>query len=262
MSLIHPTAIISEGAEIGDGTSIGPYTVIGPHVKIGKNNSIHAHVVLDGRTSMGDGNRVYSFSCLGKNSQDLKYRDDMVTYTQIGDNNTFREYTTVHAASIEGESTVIGNDCHILAYSHIAHDCILGNNIIISSNVMIAGHVLIDDNAIINGMSGAQQFCHIGRFAFIGGTNKVIKDILPFCIADGNPSVPRAINKIGMERNGFSSDQIKIVRDAYKIIIRSGKPLEEAAALLQEKYPDNPEVNEMIDFAVTSKTGIARPAKK
>jgi len=153
MSEIHPTAVISEGAEIGEGTSIGPYSVIGPDVKMGKNNIIQAHAVIEGRTTMGDGNEVFSFSCLGKKSQDLKYRDDMVTYTRIGDNNRFREYTTVHAASIDGESTVIGNNCLVLAYSHVAHDCVLANNIIISSAVMIAGHVTIDDNAIINGMS-------------------------------------------------------------------------------------------------------------
>jgi UDP-N-acetylglucosamine acyltransferase len=259
---VHPSAEVCQGAEIGEGSTIGAFSYIGPNVKMGRNNNVHSHAVVDGFTEMGDGNQVYSFACLGKNSQDLKYRDDMTTYTKIGNNNTFREYVTVNAASIDGESTIIGDSCHLLSYSHIAHDCILANRIIISSDAMVAGHVIIGDNAVINGKTGVGQFVKIGKFAFIGGFNKVTRDILPFCIAEGSPSELRAVNKIGMERNGFDADAIKAVRFAFKTIIRSGIPLEEAIEILSKEYPNQKEVAEMVDFALNCKIGLARPKNK
>jgi UDP-N-acetylglucosamine acyltransferase len=262
MSNIHPSAVICDGAVIGEGTTIGAFCYIGPDVRMGKNNKIHAHAVIDGFTEMGDGNQVYSFACLGKNSQDLKYREDMTTYTKIGNNNTFREYVTVNAASIDGESTIIGDNCHLLSYSHIAHDCVLANGIIISSNAMLAGHVIIDDNAIVNGKTGVAQFVRIGKFAFIGGFNKVNRDILPFCIAEGNPSELRAVNRIGMERHGYDAEAIKAVRDAFRTLIRSGIPLAEAVEIVGKDFPEQKEVAEMVDFALNSKLGLARPKKK
>ncbi|OVE81028.1 acyl-[acyl-carrier-protein]--UDP-N-acetylglucosamine O-acyltransferase [bacterium M21] len=258
---IHPAAVIEDGAVIGDGCKIGPFCYVGPNVKLGKNNLLHSNVVIDGNTEMGDGNEVYSFACLGKVSQDLKFKAGMVAYTKIGDGNTFREYVTVNAAS-EGATTTIGNNCLFLSYSHIAHDCILGNNIIISTDTKMAGHVEVGNHAIINAKTGIVQFVRIGDFAFIGGLNKVAKDILPYCIADGIPSEIRAINKIGLERNGYDADAIKRIYSAYKAIIRSGKPLDEAAAELQERFPDDEDVQKMITFAQESKLGLARPRAK
>jgi len=258
---IHPTSIIEKGAEIGDGCQIGPYCTVGPNVKLGRNNILQSHVVLDGHTIIGDDNEIYPFACLGKISQDITYQEEWVVYSRIGNGNVFREYTTVNAASIEGESTIIGNDCLFLSYSHVAHDCVLGNNIIVSGETLLAGHVHVDDHAIINGMTGIVQFVHVGKYAFIGGFNKVTKDVLPYCIADGFPSVIRGINKIGLARKGFSTDQIKIIRDGYRTIIRSGLTLKEALKKLNEKYPGVPEVQDMITFAEASKVGLARPRK-
>jgi len=257
---IHPTAIIEEGARIGEGCRVGPYCQVGPHVVMGRDNVLQSHVVIDGHTVLGDHNEVFSFACLGKFSQDLKFKSDWISHTRIGDHNVFREYVTVNASSIEGESTIIGDHCFFLSYSHVAHDCVLGDHVIISSDSKMAGHVEIGDHAIVSAKTGIVQFVRIGRFAFIGGFNKVAKDILPFSIADGFPSVVRAINKVGLERNGYSSEQMLAIRDAFRTLMRSGLPRKEAVEVLDEKYPDNPEVQEMIAFARASKTGLARPA--
>ncbi len=256
---IHPTAVIEDGAVIGEGNQIGPFCHIGPNVKLGNDNILQSHVVIDGNTQVGNGNLFFSFACIGKDSQDLKFKEGMTAYTKIGNKNNFREYVTVNAASIDGETTSIGNGCNFLSYSHVAHDCVVEDNVIISSNSMLAGHVLVERHAIINGKSGVVQFCRVGKFAYIGGYNKVTKDILPFCIADGMPSEPRAINKIGMERNGFDGDTISKVRQAYKIIMRSGKTIEEAMQTLSEEYPDCVEVQDMLTFCRESKAGLARP---
>ena len=218
-------------------------------------------MVIDGRTSLGKNNEVYSFACLGKRSQDLKY-DGSDTYVEIGDNNVFREYMTVNAATKGGTATRIGNDCHFLSYTHVAHDCILGNHVILSSNAMISGHVEIGDNAIISGYSGVVQFVRIGEGAFIGGFSKLAKDVPPFYIAEGSPAEIRAVNKIGMERRGFDAATILAVQDSLKIIIRSGLTVEKALADLGEKYPGNELVKTIIDFTADSKTGLARPKKK
>lgn len=259
---IHPTAIIEEGATIGDGCRIGPYCHVGPQVRLGNNNLLHAHVVIDGHTILGEGNEVFPFACLGKISQDMKFDRKWITHTRIGDRNIFREYVTVNAASIEGETTLIGSDCMLLSYSHVAHDCVLGNNVVISSDSKMAGHVQVGDHAIVNAKTGIVQFVRIGRFAFIGGFNKVAKDILPFCIADGFPSQIRAVNKVGLERNGFTADTVRVIRAAFRTIIRSGLTLPEAAARLAEEYPNVPEVEEMIDFATSSTIGLARPRRR
>lgn len=261
MSNIHATAIIEPGAEIGPGCEIGPYCCIGAHVKMGARNILHSNVIIDGHTTLGHDNEIYPFAVLGKISQDLKFDKSWITYSVIGSHNVIREYVTVNAASIEGETTRIGDHCLLLSYSHIAHDCVLGDHVIVSCDSKLAGHVTLEDHAILNAKSGVVQFVRIGKHAFVGGFNKVAKDILPFCIADGSPSVIRAVNKIGLERNGFTGEQIAAVTDAYKVIIRSGKTVQEAIALLEERYPGVAEVSEMTDFLQSSKIGLARPRK-
>ncbi len=258
---IHPAAVIEHGAEIGDGCTIGPYCYVGPNVTLGKDNVLHSHAVIDGYTTMGDGNEVFSFACLGKISQDLKYNKAWVSYSRIGSGNVFREYVTVNASSTEGEATIIGDQGMFLSYSHIAHDCILGSHIILSSDAKMAGHVQIDDHAIVNAKTGIIQFAHIGTFAFVGGFNKVMKDILPYCIAEGVPSEIRAVNKIGLQRNGYTAEQITPIQDAFCTIIRSGLSLDEAVETLNEKYSNVAEVQEMIRFATESQLGLARPHK-
>ena len=259
---IHPTAIIEAGTEIGDGCRIGPFCHIGPNVRLGRNNTLHTSVVIDGHTTIGDDNEIYPFACLGKASQDLKFRKGWVSYTRIGGNNIFREYATVNASSTEGGSTVIGNGCLLLSYSHVAHDCVLGDHVIISSDSKMAGHVEIGDHATVSAKTGIVQFVRIGRFAFVGGFNKVAKDILPYCIADGFPSVIRGINRIGLERNGYSAGRVDTIQDAYRAVVRSALPLREAVASLAERYAEVPEVRDMIAFAAASKVGLARPRRR
>ena len=251
--------MVEPGAEIGDGCQIGPFCHIGPHVKLGCNNVLHAGVVIDGHTTMGDDNEVFSYACLGKISQDLKFDKEWVSYSKIGSRNVFREYVTVNASSIEGESTIVGDNCLLLSYSHVAHDCVLGNRVIISSDSKLAGHVEVGDNAIINAKTGVLQFVRIGEFSFIGGFNKVTKDILPYCLAEGFPSAIRSINKVGLERNGFDRETIKAIREAFRTIIRSELTLNDAVEELRRRYPGISEIERMIDFATASKLGLARP---
>ncbi len=256
---IHPTAIIEPGAEIGEGCRIGAYCHVGRDVRLGRNNILHAHVVLAGNTVMGEGNEVYPFCCFGTLAEDFRVKRDWKSYVRIGDGNIFREYTTINASASDGGSTVIGSNCFLLSYSHVAHDCVLGDKVTLSCDAKISGHVHVGANAIISAKTGVVQFVRIGAFAFVGGFNKVAKDILPYCIADGYPSAIRGINKVGLERGGFSAERIRIIRDAYRTMLRLGLSLAEAVARLTERYPDNADVREMIDFATSSKTGLARP---
>jgi UDP-N-acetylglucosamine acyltransferase len=256
---IHPTAIIEPGAGIGEGCRIGAYCHVGRDVRLGRNNVLHAHVVLAGNTVMGEGNEVYPFCCFGTLAEDFRVQRDWKSYVRIGNGNIIREYTTINASASDGGSTVIGSNCFLLSYSHVAHDCVLGDKATLSCDAKISGHVHVGANAIISAKTGVVQFVRIGAFAFVGGFNKVAKDILPYCIADGYPSSIRGVNKVGLERNGFSAERIRIIRDAYRTMLRQGLPLAEAVAVLAERYPENPEVREMIEFATTSKTGLARP---
>jgi len=256
---IHPTAIIEHGAEIGAGCRIGPYCHIGGNVRLGPDNIVHAHVVLAGHTTVGQGNEIYPFCCFGTLAEDFRVERGWVSHVRIGDGNIFREYTTVNASASGGGSTIIGSKCFLLSYSHVAHDCVLGDKVTLSCDAKISGHVQIGESAIVSAKTGVVQFVRIGAFAFVGGFNKVAKDILPFCIADGYPSVMRGVNKVGLERNGFSAERIRIIRDAFRTMLRLGLPVGDAIARLTEHYPDNADVGEMIAFAKSSKTGLARP---
>ena len=258
---IHPSAVVMDGAEIGAGCDIGPFCYIGPDVRLGQNCKLQAHVVIDGHTTLGDDNEVYSFACLGKKTQDLK-DDGEVSYVEVGNGNVFREYTTINAATAGGDTTRVGDNCHILSYSHIAHDCTIGNNVIISSSFMVAGHVTIEDNAIISGLGGIVQFVRVGAGSFIGGFTKLAKDLLPYTIAEGIPAETRSINKVGMERRGMSKDEVKAAHQAFKTILRSGLTVEEAAAELRRDYADYDVVEQMVAFAESSTVGLARPKAK
>jgi len=257
-TLIHPSAIVEPGAVIGEGCNIGPYCQIGRNVVLGAGNVLRANVVIGGHTSLGDGNEIHPFACLGTEPEDKKYRRDSTTYTRIGSGNIFREFSTVNAAAKPGESTVVGSNGVFLSYSHIAHDCIVGDDVVISCDTKLSGHVQVGNHAIINGMTGVVQFVRIGQFAFVGGMNKVTKDVLPYCIADGHPAVMRGINKVGLERNGFAVSQIRSIRSAYRTLLRQNLPLRDAIALLKNEVATCSEIAEMIQFAETSVLGLAR----
>jgi len=256
---IHPSAIVEPGAEIGDGCRIGPYCHVGAHVRLGASNVLHSHVIVAGRTTLLEGNEIHPFAVIGSVPEDKKFRKDFVTYTRIGSGNVFREYCTVNAGSMPEQATVIGNKGLFLSYSHIAHDCIIGDNVVISCDAKLSGHVQVGDNAVVNGKTGVVQFVRIGAFAFVGGMNKVAKDVLPFAIADGYPAVMRGVNKIGLERNGFSAQQIRDIRAAYRTLVRENITLADAVARLESEFADHPQVSAMVSFAAASTLGLARP---
>lgn len=254
---IHATAVVSDRASIGVNCRVGPYCLIGPNVVLGDDCVLQSHVVLDGHTTLGARCEIFPFACIGKITQDLKYQGG-TTYVRIGSDCTFREYVTVNAATADGDKTIIGDRCHILAYSHIAHDCRLGNGIIMSNATNLAGHVIVEDNVVFGGMVGVHQFTRIGEGSMVGGTSKVVQDIIPFALVEGTPGTPVGVNRVGLERRGYSAETIRILNGSYKILFRSGFRLEEALVALRKEYPDVPEVAKIVAFAEKSERGLAR----
>ncbi len=257
MSDIHPTAIIHPKAHIGKGCKIGPYCVIGEHVQLGNSCVLHSHVVIDGHTRLGKENEIFPFASIGLKTQDLKWKGG-ITRTEIGDKNTLREYVTINSATSDGEVTTVGSHNHILAYCHIAHNVTLGNHIIMSNVATLAGHVTVEDSAIIGGLAAIHQFCRIGKLSMIGGCSKVVQDIPPFMIGDGNPAETRTINKVGLERNGVSEEAQTALRQAYKILFREGLTMSNAVELVEKKIPPLPEILHLIKFVRTSERGISK----
>ena len=254
--MIHPTAIVHPQSHIGSDCEIGPYCVIGEHVALGDNCRLHSHVVIDGHTRLGKGNEIFPFASIGLKTQDLKWKGG-ITRTEIGDHNTLREYVTVHSATSDGDATRIGSHNHILAYSHIAHDCIIGSHIIMSNCATLAGHVTVEDHAVIS-ISAIHQFCRIGKLAMIGGCSKVVQDVPPFMIADGNPAETRTINKVGMERQGITDDAQNALKQAYKILFREGLSIPNALAKIEKELPPLPEVQHLVQFVRASERGISK----
>lgn len=255
---IHPTAIISPEATIGKNVEIGPFCVIEANVTLGDGCKLHSHVVIHGYSTIGADNEFFPFSAIGIKSQDLKYAGEP-TALFIGDGNVFRENVTIHRGTKEETPTRIGNDNLFLAYSHVAHDCILGNNIILSNNGTLAGHCVVEDHVIISGLSGCHQFCRIGQHSIVGGITKIVQDVPPFTIADGNPASIRGINKIGLERRGFSKEQVSGLRSVYKkLFLKKEASLSEAIASLPDDLAIQPEVATLLDFISKSERGITR----
>ena len=254
---IHPTAVIHSGAKIGNGCQIGPYCVIGENVTLGADCKLHSHVVIDGHTTLGSGNEIFPFASIGLKTQDLKWKGG-TTWTRIGNNNTFREYVTVHSATSDGDATVIGSENHILAYCHIAHDCQLGDHIIMSNVATLAGHVKVENHAIVGGLAAVHQFCRIGTMAIIGGCSKVVQDVPPYMLADGNPAETRTVNKVGLERNGVSEEAQTALKQAYKIIFRDGLIISNALTRIEAELPKLPEVLHLLEFARKSERGLSR----
>jgi UDP-N-acetylglucosamine acyltransferase len=255
--LIHPSAVIHPKAQIGAKCEIGPYCVIGEHVTLGDECRLHSHVVIDGHTVLGKRNEIFPFASIGLKTQDLKWKGG-VTRTEIGDDNTFREYVTIHSATSDGEATVVGSKNHILAYCHLAHNVVLGSNIIMSNVATLAGHVTVEDHAVIGGLAAIHQFCRIGRMSIIGGCSKVVQDVPPFMLADGNPAETRTVNKVGLERNKVSEESQTALRQAFKILIREGLTISNALARIEAEVPKLPEILHLIQFVRTSSRGISK----
>ena len=257
---IHPTALVSPGAVIGNGSTIGPYSVIGEEVEIGSDCNIHNHVVITGKCRIGKKNTFHSHSVIGGLSQDLKYSSEP-TFLEIGDSNNFREFVTINRGTEPDSKTIVGSYGNFLAYSHIAHDCIVGDHVIFSNNGTLAGHVQMGDYAILGGLTAVHQFCRIGKHAITGGCSKIVQDVPPFMVADGNSAEIRSINSIGLQRRGFSQEQIKSLKDAYKIIFIRNLTISDAVTQLKEmaaQYSESSPIKELIDFVVSSERGIIR----
>lgn len=257
---IHPTALVSPGAVIGNGSTIGPYSVIGEEVEIGSDCNIHNHVVITGKCRIGKKNTFHSHSVIGGLSQDLKYSSEP-TFLEIGDSNNFREFVTINRGTEPDSKTIVGSYGNFLAYSHIAHDCIVGDHVIFSNNGTLAGHVQMGDYAILGGLTAVHQFCRIGKHAITGGCSKIVQDVPPFMVADGNPAEIRSINSIGLQRRGFSQEQIKSLKDAYKIIFLRNLTISDAVTQLKEmaaQYSESSPIQELIDFILSSERGIIR----
>jgi UDP-N-acetylglucosamine acyltransferase len=255
--MIHPSAVIHPKAEIGADCEIGPFCVIGEHVVMGKGCRLYSHVVIDGHTTLGEENEFYPFASIGLQTQDLKWKGG-ITRTEIGDRNRFREYVTIHSATGDGEVTKVGSHNNLLAYTHIAHNVTMGNHVIMSNVGTLAGHVTVEDYAIVGGLAAVHQFCRIGKMAIIGGCSKVVQDVPPFMLADGNPAETRTINKVGMERNHISEEVQMAMRQAYKILFREGLTIPNALARIEKELPASPEMQHLVQFVRTSERGISK----
>jgi len=251
---IHPTAIIDPSAKIGVDVHIGPYCIIGADVELGDGCWLQHHVTVMGPSKIGKNNKFFSYGSIGQQTQDLKYSAEP-TWLEVGDNNTFREFCSVHRATSAGDKTVIGSNNNFLSYVHIAHDCIVGNHVIFSNNGTLAGHVVVEDHVIIGGLTAVHQFCRIGTRSIIGGCAKVVQDIPPFCTADGNPARARGLNIVGLQRAGFSREQMRSLREAFRKVYRCG--LNNAQAVEELRAGElTPEAAAFTEFVATTKRGI------
>lgn len=258
MSQIDPRAIIDPSAVIGDDVVIGPWTLIGPDVKIGDGTVIHSHVVVRALTDIGKNNRIFQFSTIGEDTPDLKYKGEP-TRLIIGDNNTIREGVTIHRGTVQDQGlTSIGSDNLLMAYVHIGHDSVVGNNCILVNNASLAGHVHVGDWAIISGYALIHQFVSVGAHSFIGAGAYLTQDIPAYVMAAGTPTVPKTINSEGLRRRGFDKDQIAAIKKAYKIIYRQGLPLEEALEQIQALAAEQSVVQVLVDSVRASKRGLQR----
>ncbi len=256
--MIDPRAAVSPDAQLAAGVQVGPFAVIGPSVVIGARTRIGPHAVINGPTVIGADNHIYQFASIGDAPQDMKYRGEP-TRLVIGDRNTFREYVSVNRGTVTGiGETRIGNDNLILAYSHVAHDCVLGDHIIMSNAVNLAGHVEVGDWAIFSGYAGAHQFCRIGAHAFIANNTAVLQDIPPYVLAAGQPAAPRAVNVEGLKRRGFTEEETRAIRNAFRVLYRSDLPLADAAAQVQQMAQEQPVLSIFAAFLRESGRGLAR----
>jgi len=257
MSGVHPTAIIADGARIGSDVDIGAYCVIGPHVKIGDGACLRPHVVIDGHTTIGAGCNLFSFACIGSQTQDLKFRGGSST-VEIGERTTLREYVTVNSGTNEGEKTIVGAGCHIMAYCHVAHACRVGNGVIMANGATLAGDVLVEDQAVIGGLSGVHQFCRIGRMCMVGGCTKVVKDCPPFMMVDGNPAAVRGLNLIGLERRGVSDEDRQLLKAAYRLLYRKELSVQQALEQIRATVGACEVLDHLVGFVEASERGILK----
>ena len=255
---IHPTAVVAPDVELAGGVEIGPYAVVGPDVHIGENTVIGSHVVIEGHTDIGARCRIFQFASIGVQPQDLKFRGEP-TRVVIGNDNTIREFVTIHRATVSDIGvTIMGDHNLIMAYSHIAHNCKLGNHVIMVNAANLAGHIHVEDYAIIGGLTGVHQFTRIGAHCIIGGASAISKDVAPYLLVSGNRAKPHGLNLIGLKRRGFKEGTIRALKDAYRLIFRSSLLLRTAIEKVRNEVEDCPEVRHFVEFIEQSKRGICR----
>lgn len=256
--MIDSRAVVDPSAEIDEGVSIGPFSVIGPKVRIGKGTVIGPHAVVQGPTTIGIDNHIFQFASVGEIPQDKKFKGEE-TRLEIGDRNVIREYATIHRGTAQDEGvTRVGNDGLYMAYTHIAHDCQLGDHIVMSNGASLAGHVKIDDHAILGGFTLVHQFCSIGSHIFSAMGSTIAKDVPPFLLVGGNPAKPHGINVEGLKRKGYSTEQLKALKTAYRLLYLAGLKLEDARAQLSEMSSESADVRALVDFLDRSRRSIVR----
>ncbi|OVE76252.1 acyl-[acyl-carrier-protein]--UDP-N-acetylglucosamine O-acyltransferase [bacterium E08(2017)] len=257
MTEIHQTAIIEEGAEIGEDVSIGPYSVISANAKIGDGAKLMSHVVIEGHTKLGRGCKVFPFACIGAQTQDLKYSGG-TTYVEVGENTVIRENVTINSGTHEGEVTRVGSGCLIMAYAHIAHACVVGDEVIMANCATLAGDVQVEDKAVLGGLSAVHQFVRVGKMCMVGGCTKITQDCPPFMIVDGNPAVVRGLNSIGLKRRGIDSESQKGLKEAFKVIYKKDLSTSQAMEEIKNLPDMSPELEHLVSFVEKSERGIIK----
>jgi UDP-N-acetylglucosamine acyltransferase len=256
--MIHSSSVIADSAKIGQNVQIGPFCIIGDNVEIGDNCVLTSHVVVKGHSKIGKNNVFFQFCSIGEDCQDKKYAGE-ATFLEIGDNNVFRESCTVHRGTVQDESvTRIGSRNLFMVNTHVAHDCILGDDNIFANNCTLAGHVHVANQVILGGMTAVHQFCHIGAHSFTGGGAIILKDVPPYVMVSGTKHIPQGINSEGLKRRGFTSSAVMAIKRAYKVIYRNGNTTDQALPLLNEMAETEPDVKILADFIASSKRGIVR----
>lgn len=256
--MIHSTAIIDSTSSVDENVKIGPYTVIGPHVSIGSGTVIGSHVTINGTTTIGKNNRIYQFASVGEDPQDRKYAGEL-SYLEIGDNNEIREFTTIHRGTTQDKNiTIIGSNNLFMAYTHVAHDCVIADDVILANAASLGGHVHIGSHVILGGFSIVHQFCHLGEHSFSAMGSAISKDVPPYVMVGGRPTKPHGINSVGLDRRGFSKETILQIKRAYKTLYKSGLSLVDASNELAEMAKSEPELNIVVDFLKESNRSILR----
>ncbi len=256
--MIDPKAIIDSKAQLDENVTVGPFSLIGPDVKIGAGTVIGSHVVIKGPTQIGKDNRIYQFSSIGEDPQDKKYAAE-ITRLEIGDRNTIREFSTMHRGTKQDRSlTQIGSDNLFMAYTHVAHDCVIGNHVIMANGASLAGHVRLNSHAILGGFTLVHQFTQIGQYSFAAMGSAITQDIPPFVMVGGKPTRPHGINSVGMERNGISPEDIRLIRKAYKMIYKMNLRMDEAIDQMEDLAGDSKELSDMVSFLRNVTRGILR----
>ncbi len=253
--MIHPTAIVHPDAQIGEGVEIGPWAIVAGTVQIGARTKVGARVTIEGNTIIGEDNTIFTGAVVGSLTQDRKF-DGGKSYLRIGNRNIIREYSTFNPGTLDGTETVVGDDNLLMAYCHVAHDCVIGNGATLANNATLAGHVIVEDKAILGGLSAVHQFVRVGKLSITGGCSKITQDIPPFVMVDGHPARAFGINSIGLDRAGFSSNEKSIIKKAFKIIFKSGLILKNAISQIQQDLPQTPSIQTILEFLEKSERGI------